>query len=80
MVVDKIDGGFVVVLAMGFFEMVVGVGFSWWFLQWLLFCGFFFFFFFEKLLWLLLVVGLVVFLMGFGGWHGGGYCDYGGGC
>ena len=22
--------------------------------------------------WLLLVVGLVVFLMGFGGWHGGG--------
>ena len=30
--------------------------------------------------WLLLVVGLVVFLMGFGGWHGGGYCGCGGGC
>ena len=38
-------------------------------------------------LWLLLVVGLVVFLMGFGGcfngfggWHDGGYCGCGGGC
>ena len=27
---------------------------------------------------LLMVVGLVVFIMGFGGWHGGGYCDCGG--
>ena len=48
---------------------------------------FFFFFFFNLILfyfslggfcggcflqWLLLVVGLVVFLMGFGGWHGSG--------
>ena len=39
----------------------------------------FLWFFFKKLLWLL-VVGLVVLLMGFGGWNGGGYCDYGGGC
>jgi len=56
--------------------VVFGMGFSWWFLWWLLFCGVFY----EKLLRLLLVVFLVVFLMGFGGWHGGGYCDYGGGC
>ena len=55
----------------GFLLVVFSMGFSWWFLQWLLFCGFVFFFF-EKFLWLLLVVGLVVFLMGFGGWHGGG--------
>ena len=27
---------------------------------------------------LLMVVGLVVFIMCFGGWHGGGYCDCGG--
>ena len=53
MVVDKIDGGFVVALAVGFFEMVVGVGFSWWFLAWVslggscsgcFFVGLFFFF------------------------------------
>ena len=24
-------------------------------------------------------MGLAVFLLGFGGWNGGGYCDYGGG-
>ena len=29
-------------------------------------------------LWLLMVVGLVVFIMGFGGWHSGGYYDCGG--
>ena len=27
---------------------------------------------------LLMVVGLVVFIMCFGSWHGGGYCDCGG--
>ena len=51
------------------------------------FWRFFVFFFFSLggfcgdcfLRWLL-VVGLVVFLMGFGGWHGGGYCGCGGGC
>ena len=39
-----------------------------------------FFFFFSLSWWLLLVVGLVIFLMGFGGWHGDGYCGCGGGC
>ena len=37
-------------------------------------------FFFSLSWWLLLVVGLVIFLMGFGGWHGGGYCGCGDGC
>ena len=50
MVVDKIGGGFFVVLA---------VGFSWWLLAW---------------------VSSKVVGVGFGGWNGGGYCNYGGGC
>lgn len=58
--------------------MVLAVGFSWWLSAWVSLgdscdgCFFVFFFFWKKLLWLLLVVGLVVFLMGFGGWQGGG--------
>ena len=54
---------------------------------WGVFGGFFVIFFFslggfcgDYFLWWLLLVGLVVFLMGFGGWHGGGYCGCGGGC
>ena len=87
MVVGEIGGGFFCGSCGGFLLVVVSVGFIYGcrrgFLLVILavvaFLWFFYFLFFEKLLWLL-VVGLVVFLMGFSGWYGGGYCDYGGGC